>query len=126
MSLVASGIWPVLFAQDGAAPAANPMATYVQFMPFILIFFAFYFLMMRPQQREQQRRDLMLKAIKKNDRVLTSGGIFGVVTNVQAEANEVTVRIDEKNDTKIRIQLSSIARVLTDADGGDAKAEVKS
>lgn len=124
MSLVASGLWPVLFAED--APAANPMASYIQFMPFVLIFVIFYFLMMRPQQREQQRRDQMLKAIKKNDRVLTSGGIFGVVTNVQAEANEVTIRIDEKNDTKIRLQLSSIARVLADGDGGDAKAEVKS
>lgn len=124
MMFAASGLWPVLFGQD--APAANPMASWAQFMPIVMIGLLFYFVMFRPQQREQQRRDLLLKAIKKNDRVLTTGGIFGVVTNVQAEVNEVTIRIDEKNDTKLRLQLSSIARVLVDGDGSDAKAEVKS
>jgi len=127
MSLVASGLWPVLFAQDAAAaPAANPSMWWVQYLPLVMIGLLFFFMILRPQQREQQRRDSLLKAIKKNDRVLTTGGIFGVVTNVQTEVNEVTIRVDEKNDTKIRLQLSSIARVLVDGDGGDAKAEVKS
>jgi preprotein translocase subunit YajC len=126
MSLVASGLWPVLFAQDAAAPAAAPAMWWVQYMPLVMIGLLFFFMILRPQQREQQKRDALLKAIKKNDRVLTTGGMFGVVTNVQAEVNEVTIRIDEKNDTKVRLQLSSIARVLGDGDGGDAKAEVKS
>jgi len=113
---------PVLLAQDAPVPW---FATYIQYLPMVLVVVLFYFFMLKPQQREQQRRDALLKAIKKNDRVLTSGGIFGVVTNVQAEANEVTIRIDEKNDTKLRVQLSSIARVITDADSAEAKAEVK-
>lgn len=127
MSLVASGLWPVLFAQDAAAPAGAPQGMWwVQYMPLVMIGLLFFFMILRPQQREQQKRDELLKKIKKNDRVLTSSGIFGVVTNVQAEVNEVTIRVDEKNDTKIRLQLSSIARVLADGEGGDAKAEVKS
>jgi preprotein translocase subunit YajC len=80
-------------------------------------------MVLRPQQREQQRRDAMLKAMKKNDRVLTNGGIFGTVVNVVPEANEVTLRIDEKNDVKIRMQLSSVARVLAGDEAPETKSE---
>lgn len=92
-------------------------------LPLAMIGLLFFFMIIRPQQNEQRKREAMLKEIKKNDRVLTSGGIFGVVTNVQPEANEVTVRIDEKNDTKIRMQLSSISRVLTGDEVSETKTE---
>ena len=74
----------------------------------------FYFVVMRPQQREQARRQAMLAAVKKNDRVLTTGGIYGVVTNVHREADEVTIKVDEATNTKLRVTLSSVARVLGD------------
>ena len=54
----------------------------------------------------------MLAAVKKNDRVVTAGGIYGVVTNVHQEADEVTVKVDEATNTKLRVTLSSIVRVL--------------
>ncbi len=54
--------------------------------------------------------------MKKNDRVVTIGGMYGVVMNVQKDADEVTLKIDETNNTKIRVTISSIARVL----GGEA------
>ena len=56
----------------------------------------------------------MLAAVKKNDRVITAGGIYGVVTNVHREADEVTIKVDEATNTKLRLTLSSIARVLGD------------
>jgi preprotein translocase subunit YajC len=74
----------------------------------------FYFMVMRPQSREQARRRAMLAAVKKNDRVVTAGGIYGVVTNVHQEADEVTVKVDEATNTKLRLTLSSIVRVLGD------------
>ena len=49
-----------------------------------------------------------------DDRVLTIGGIYGVVTNVQREADEVTIKVDESTNTKLRVTLSSVARVLGD------------
>ena len=52
--------------------------------------------------------------MKKNDRVLTTGGIYGVVTNVHREANEVTIKVDESTNTKLRMTLGSIAQVLGD------------
>ena len=56
----------------------------------------------------------MLEAVNKNDRVVTIGGIYGVVANVNKEANEVTVKVDEATNTKLRLTLGSIARVLSE------------
>ena len=83
-------------------------------LPFVAIFVLFYFLLIRPQRREQARRQEMLSAVKKNDRVITAGGIYGVVTNVHREADEVTIKVDEATNTKLRMTLSSVARVLGD------------
>ena len=93
------------------------------YLPLVMIGLVFFFVILRPQQRERQRQDEMLKQIKKNDRVVTSGGIFGVVTSVATEAGEVTIRVDEKNDTKIRMQLTAIARVLGDETPAATKTE---
>jgi len=54
----------------------------------------------------------MLAAVKKNDRVVTIGGIYGVVTNVQREQDEVTIKVDEATNTKLRVTLGSIARII--------------
>lgn len=104
-----------LFAQagDGGNAAAGPNFLF-QIMPFVAIGLLFYFLLIRPQKHEQSRRLSMLAAVKKNDRVLTSGGIYGVVTNVHREADEVTVKVDETTNTKLRMTLSSIAQILGD------------
>jgi preprotein translocase subunit YajC len=67
----------------------------------------------------------MLAGLKKNDRVITSSGIYGVVTSVQADADEVTIRVDEASNAKLRLTLSAIARVLGDETGAEAKKEAK-
>ena len=91
---------------------------------FVLIFVLLYFMILRPQRREQQSRTDMLGNLKKNDRVITVGGIYGVVTNVRQDADEVTIKIDEANNTKLRLTLSSISRVVSaesNADKGEDK-----
>lgn len=105
----------VLWAQGGGG--GGSLATLTFWMPFILIAVLFYFLLLRPQRQEQARRQAMLGAIKKNDRVLTIGGIYGVVTNVQRESDEVTIKVDESTNTKLRMTLSSIARVVGEESG---------
>ena len=80
----------------------------------IVIGILFYFLLIRPQRREQAQRQKMLDAVKKNDRVLTVGGIYGVVMNVHREANEITIKVDESTNTKLRLTFGSIARVLSE------------
>ena len=110
----------VLFAQDaggagaGGGGGGDTLMLVQSMLPFIAIFVLFYFLLIRPQRKEQSRRQMMLAAVKKNDRVLTAGGIYGVVTNVHREADEVTIKVDEATNTKLRMTLSSISRVVGD------------
>ncbi len=77
----------------------------VGFMPIILIFFIFYFLLIRPQKKKQMEHQNMVSNLKKNDEVVTSGGIHGTVVNVKE--NSVVVRVDE--NVKLEIQKSAVA-----------------
>lgn len=94
---------------------ANPLAGIMQLaMPVVLIFFMYVMLIQRPQKREQAQRQTMLAALKKNDHVLLSSGIYGVVTNVREDADELTVRVDETSNTKLRVTRAAVARVISD------------
>ena len=98
-------------APGGGAGGLGSSFTMLIWMAIILLFF---FMVLRPQQRERSQREKMIGALKKNDRVVTASGIYGVVTNVQRESDEITLRVDETTNTKIRVTLGSIARVLGD------------
>jgi preprotein translocase subunit YajC len=105
-----------LFAADEPPkPAGGIEQLLPSLLPFVAIFVLFYFLLIRPQRRDQARRQEMLGGVKKNDRVVTVGGIYGVVSNVNREADEVTIKVDEGTNTKLRVTLSSIGRILGDA-----------
>jgi preprotein translocase subunit YajC len=118
-----------LFAEKGAAPAGGAPAPDAPGNPFgmlggplpliIILFVVFYFLIMRPQKREQSRRQEMLANVKKTDRVVTIGGIYGVVANVQRESDELTLVVDEATNTKLRVTLSSVARVVGDGSAAE-------
>jgi preprotein translocase subunit YajC len=97
---------------DAAAPAPEGGGGGFMLLLMAAIGVMFYFLLIAPQRKEQRRRAAMLAAVKKNDRVMTSAGIYGVVTNVHREADEVTVKVDEATNTKLRMTLSSIAQIL--------------
>lgn len=79
----------------------------LQLMPIFLIFIIFYFLLIRPQQKQEKERQAMLKNIKKNDEVVTTGGLHGVVLNLKDKT--VTVRIDD--NVKVEIERSAISRI---------------
>ncbi len=97
-------------AGEGSGGAGNIAGLLV---PFAMIFVLFYFLILRPEKRKQADHKSLLEAIKKNDRVVTIGGIYGVVTNVLRDEDRVTLKIDEANNTKIDVTFSAVARVLT-------------
>ena len=103
----------VLFAQ-GAEPQGDANA-FPRMMLLIMGFgLLMYFLMLRPQKRKEEEFRRMVSQLKENDHVVTAGGIHGVVTNVQREAERVTIRVDESTGTKLRVSTSSIARVISD------------
>jgi preprotein translocase subunit YajC len=105
----------MLFAEGGNPPAdgGGSVNILIQIAPFLAIGLLFYFMLIRPQRKEQSRRQDMLANVKKNDRVVTIGGIYGVVMNVHREVDEVSLKVDEATNTKLRITLSSIARVIS-------------
>jgi len=107
-------IWADAAQGGGTATPDSTGSWGLGLLPWLAIGLLFFFMLIRPQQRERAQRDAMLAGLKKNDRVVTAGGIYGIVTNVQRESDEVTVRVDEATNTKIRVTISSIARVLGD------------
>ncbi len=98
----------LLFAQNGGGFGWTILTIWVP------IGIVFYLLLIRPQRVEQRKRQAMLDAVKKNDRVVTVGGIYGIVANVQRESDEITLRVDENSNARIRVTLGSIARVISD------------
>ncbi|MDP3792081.1 MAG: preprotein translocase subunit YajC [Candidatus Omnitrophota bacterium] len=82
----------------------NPL---VSLMPIVFIFIIFYFLLIRPQKKAQNEHKNMIASLKKNDEVVTSGGIHGTIVNVKEAA--VTLKVDD--NVKIDVEKSCIARV---------------
>jgi preprotein translocase subunit YajC len=76
----------------------------VQFIPFIAIFFIFYFLFIRPQQRKQRAHEQLLKAIDKGDDVVTAGGLHGKV--VGATDDVLTLEIAALKSERVRVKVS--------------------
>src|SRR5262245_895198 len=108
-----NSLWnTVILAQNGAAPPAGGLYQLV-FMG-LMIMAMFYFMLIRPKQKIEQDRRTMLAALKKNDHVVTIGGIKGVVAHVKPEEQEVILRIDEATGTKLRVELRSIASVIAE------------
>lgn len=71
-----------------------------------------YFLLLRPQRQQEQKRKAMIEALKKNDKVVTSGGIYGTVTSVDTASDRVVLRIDDEKGVKVAFSRSSVARVI--------------
>ena len=98
-----------LLAQQQAPPGGGFGAF---LLPLVAIMFLWYFLILRPQRREQIKREEMLNALKKNDKVVTVGGIIGTVANFSSDGKEVTLKVDD--NVRIRFLRSSIQAVLSD------------
>jgi len=80
-------------------------------LPLIAIGVLFYFMMIRPQKREQSKRQSLLDSLKKNDKVVTIGGVIGTIAAISPDSDEVTVKVDE--NTRMRFRRSSIQQVVT-------------
>lgn len=113
------------FAQ--AAPATGTGDLIQGMLPFVLIFVVFYFLLIRPQQKKMNQHKAMLAAIRRGDRVVTGGGIVGLVTRVVSD-QELLVEIAD--NVRIRVMRDTVASVLAKtepaaAGGGKGKDDDK-
>lgn len=108
----------VPFLQTGTPAQGNFLMTV---LPFVLIIGIFYLFIIRPQNKKQKETEKMIAALKKGDKVITIGGIHGVVH--QTKEKTVIVKVDDS--TKIEFNRSAIASVVTDRPA-DVKSAKKS
>jgi preprotein translocase subunit YajC len=89
-------------APAGAGP--NPLAS---FIPIILIFVIMYFVLFRPQMRRQKEQQRLISSLKTGDRVVTSSGIHGMITNVK----DTTVTVKVADNVKLEMEKSAVTAV---------------
>lgn len=112
----------LILAQKEGAPAADPAAAPADgegggflgifnnpLLPLIVIGIMFYFLLILPERKKRKELENQLNSLKKNDRVITTGGIVGVVVNANPGAKTVLVRIDD--NVKIEVLRTHIAHI---------------
>ena len=108
------------FLTAGAQQAAGPASMAGSFIPLLLIIVIFYFFLISPQKKKQKETQKMLSALKKGDKVITIGGIHGVISSVKE--NTVIVKVDD--DCKIEFNRTAISSVeLSDAEKAKLEAE---
>jgi preprotein translocase subunit YajC len=94
----------------GTAAPASPMGDIGFFVPLILVFIVMWFFMIRPQQKKQKEHQAMVRAAKRGDRIVTSGGIIGQITKANDADNDVEVEI--ASGVKIRVMRHAIADIV--------------
>lgn len=96
----------------GGAAGSGGAGGILSLIPFLLIFVIFYFLLIRPQQQKQKQQQALLDALKKGDKVVTTSGIWGTITNIGKE----TLTLQIADNTKIKMQRENVSRLRAEDD----------
>lgn len=94
---------------QAAGPGGQAGGGFAAFIPIILMFVIFYFLLIRPQQKKAKQHQEMINSLKKGDRVITSGGIIGLITAL----DETTITLEVAEKVRIKVTRGSIAALNT-------------
>jgi len=92
---------------EGAA-GGSPLGMLI---PFLLIFAVFYFIVILPARKQQKKKDTMIAGLKKGDRVVTTGGIYGTVSTVEDD----TLLLKVAENAKIRVAKSAVGGMVAGA-----------
>ena len=87
---------------------ANPI---MSFLPLLLIVVVFYFFMIRPQMKRQKETRKFREGLKKGDKVVTTGGIYGKITEIK----ETTIVLEVAKDVQIKVDKNGIIKDMSDA-----------
>ena len=99
-------MYAVAWAIDGqVAPGVGGM--FPALMPLILIFVIFYFLLILPQRRKQKEHQEMVRNLKKGDKIITTGGIYGTITRLK----KTYVEIEAANQVRLRVQRNCVSQL---------------
>lgn len=98
------------FALSGqTAPGGEQSNFLLQMLPFLLMFVVMYFLLIRPQHKKQKQQQDMISALKKGDRVMTSGGVYGTIVGVKDKDGILVLQVAK--DVRIEVSRANISRV---------------
>ncbi len=110
------------FAQASEAASQDP--SFTSFVPLILIFAVFYFLIVRPQSKKMKEHQAMVGNLKVGNKVITSGGIIGVVKEVHEKEGNIEVEISD--GVNVRILRNSVTELLNKPEKEITKKDKKS
>lgn len=96
--------WPILMSGGAEGAGGGGVVTMIWFG---LIFVIMYLLLIRPQRKKQKEHEALLQELKKGDKVLTSGGMFGTIFAIDEERNRIVLKIS--NDVKMEFLKTSIS-----------------
>ena len=104
--------------QGETTPPQGPQSTLLtSLMPLILIFAIFYFVMIRPEGKKRREREALLKTIKKGDKVMTTGGMYATVANVQ----EDIITLQAGDNVRMRFTRQAIQNLIQDDSEPESK-----
>lgn len=86
-------------------------SSFLSFLPLVLIFIVFWFMIIRPQKKQQDKRKSMIAAVKRGDRIITSGGLFATVKDVKEDLVVATIA----DGVKVEIAKSGINGVVEES-----------
>ncbi len=107
------------YAQSGSGGGPGPL---VQFLPLVLVFVVFYFLLIRPQQQKAKAHREMIDNLKRNDEVVTAGGLYGRVV----ELSEKVVTLEIAQNVRVRVDRPRVEEVVTAGKPGKGSGSDKS
>ena len=103
----------------GGGGEGEAASTPLVILPYVLMFVVLYFLILRPQIKKQKNQQKMIDELKKGDKIVTSGGIFGVITNLKDD----TIAVKIADNVRVEMSRAAVSRVRDDSDdGGDSKS----
>jgi preprotein translocase subunit YajC len=103
---------PLVFGQEGGSGSTWS----VLLMYYAPVLVAVYFLLVWPHQQQERKRRAMIDALKKNDKIITTGGIYGTVVSVDPKQDKIVVRVDDEKGVKLAVARASVGRVIESAE----------
>ena len=101
-----------IFLAQAAAPATGAGSSLISMLPFVFIFVIMYYVMLRPQMRRQKEQAKLVSALKTGDRVVTTSGIHGLISNVK----DTTVIVKVADNVKIEMEKTAVTNVVKGSD----------
>ncbi|HVG52807.1 MAG TPA: preprotein translocase subunit YajC [Vicinamibacterales bacterium] len=106
----------------GTPTQGGTASPWLQFVPFVFVLAIFYFIVLLPMKKRQQKVQQFLTALKINDKVITSGGIYGTITKV----SDSSVQLQVANNVRIEVSRAAIVGYQGQEPVGDALTQSKS